>query len=73
MDFFDKGFSCVDLIDPKFALEVWNDVDKAEIHRLLQEVSEKPWKILTFPETLSFLNFVNEIDKVSTKSGPYFP
>ena len=65
MDFFDKGYACVDLFDPKFASDVWNDVDKDEIRRLLQGVSVEPWEILTFPRTSAFIAFVHEIDKVS--------
>ena len=65
MDFFDKGFACVELFDPKFALDVWNDVDKDEIRRHLENISDKPWKPLTFPRTRNFAAFIHEIDKVS--------
>ena len=66
MDFFDKGWACVDLIDPRTAVAVWRDVDKDEIRRLLGEVSDKPWKSLTFPRTPRFAAFVREIDEVSS-------
>ncbi|CAD6592269.1 MAG: hypothetical protein ASARMPRED_006145 [Alectoria sarmentosa] len=70
MDFFDKGYACIELIDPKFALDVWKDIDQDEIRRFLAEVSEKPWKALTFPRTPSSVAFVQEIDRVSKGSPP---
>lgn len=64
-DFFYKGFTCIELLDPRYASDVWKDVDQEEIRRLLSEVSDKPWKSLTFPRTPSFAAFVQEIEKVS--------
>lgn len=64
MDFFEKGYAIVELFDPKFASDLWNDVDKEEIYRLLDNVSDKPWKSLTFPRTESFGQFVMETDRV---------
>ena len=70
MDFFDKGYACIELMDPKFALDVWKDIDPDEIRRFLAEVSEKPWKSLTFPRTPSTVAFLREIDNVSNCSPP---
>lgn len=64
-DFNEKGFAYVELFDPKFASDAWEDVDKDEIRGLLDQVSNQPWKALTFPKTRNFLAFVQEVDKVS--------
>ena len=68
-DFFDKGFAVVDLIDPRFASDVWRDMDQDEIRKLLDTIHEKPWKSLeNFPQTRSLLNFSQEVDDVSCYS-----
>ena len=66
-DFFDKGFAVVDLIDPRFAADLWKDIDQNEIRKLLQDTyNDVPWKSLkNYPQTQSFLAFAHEIDNVS--------
>ena len=65
-DFFDKGFAVIDLIQPRFAAEVLRDLDKEEIRKLLDTVSDKPWKSLKIlPKTRSLLTFSEEVEAVS--------
>ena len=65
-DFHDKGFAVLELMDPRFAADVWRDIDKDEIRKLLDTVSDKPWKSLeNFPRTRSLFAFSREVDNVS--------
>ena len=63
-DFFDKGFAVVELMDPRFAADLWRDIDQDEIRELLDTVSDVPWKPITFPTTQSLLDFTREVDRV---------
>ena len=69
MDFFDKGYTCVQLFDPVIASNVWQDVDKDEIRKLLEKISNKPWEKLSFQRTPSFAIFVEAVNKVSIFSS----
>ena len=70
-DFFDKGFAVVDLIDPRFAADVWRDIDKNEIRTLLQGTfTDVPWKSLeNFPQTQSLVAFSHEVENVKYYSS----
>ena len=65
-DYHDKGFACVRLFDPEIALDAWDDIDQYELHKLLNDQSDKPWKVLTPPRTPKFSAFVREIERVSS-------
>ena len=56
----------VDLIDPRFAADVWRDIDQNEIRALLGGTfTDVPWKSLeNFPQTQSLLAFHREVDNV---------
>ena len=64
-DFFDKGFSLVELCDPALVLAAWLDVDRNEIERLLKHPDAQPSKILTMPRTPNFDAFVQRVTDVS--------
>ena len=65
-DYHDKGFAVVDLMDPRFAADVWRDIDKDEISKLLSKTDNMPWKTLqSIPRTQSAVAFVQELDNVS--------
>lgn len=64
-DFFDKGYAYVWLFDPQIALDAWDDIDQYELHTLVDEKGNDPWKVLSPPRTPKFIAFVKEIEKVS--------
>ena len=65
-EFFNKGFAVVDLMDPRFAADVWRDIDQNEIRTLLQGTfTDVPWKSLeNFPQTPSLVAFSRKIENV---------
>ena len=65
-DYHDKGFAVIDLIDPRFVADVWSDIDKDEIRKLLGTFSDVPWKALqNVPQTQRIVAFFQELDNVS--------
>lgn len=69
-DFADKGFAVIDLIQPRFAADLWRDIDKEEIRKLLLDTdSDAHWKTLeNFPRKRSLITFTREVDSVSYHS-----
>lgn len=69
-DFVDKGYAFLDSIDPGFAQDLWDDVDKEEYHRLLCEERDNHSEPLTIPRTQAFRNFLGEVYKVRNSPVP---
>ncbi|KAM0801851.1 hypothetical protein BDR22DRAFT_888300 [Usnea florida] len=62
-DYHDKGFAVIDLMDPRFAADLWRDIDKDEIRKLTGKMEEMPWKALkNVPQTQSAVAFSQEVD-----------
>lgn len=64
-DFFEKGFACVELMNPQFAVATFKDLDLAQLQRFHGKVSDQAMEKLTLPRTPSFDAFIQKIEDVS--------
>lgn len=67
-DYLEKGIVHLEMMDPKYAVEVWDDIDQDEIRRVMMEDGGTTWKPLTTPNTPRMHAFIREVDKVCERS-----
>lgn len=67
-DFLEKGIVHLELMDPKYAVDAWDDIDQDEIRRLINEDGGSNWKPLAIPSNPRMDAFIEEVDKVCKPS-----
>ena len=68
MDFFDNGYFVVDLLDPQFAINAWNEIQGEEMTKVQTNTENTPFTQLPLPETPHFTAFRDQVDKVGNGS-----